>query len=294
MTFFDLDDLPFGEEIEIKDHDEKIRELNYYNVPLNLSNNQLNVLRKYRDEDWEFGQKNFPGAPHAYSNILRNNKFVIDYIVNEESLNNECRIEILINFSHIIESVVFNTYQRSDNELSKYIELRNLYTDEFYKLHGKIYSDEPNDQYELEIDLDFQLKLDNEFDDYLDSKSDFFYFKDIIQINRLELFELNKVKHYLSDTIFALKNPKKEKRKKNSNSTNLGLNSTVLLFDLLSRENAINDHQANISEAIEIMTGFSSKQASNAFGKIKKPDIRKLHKEEVKKLLETILKKLEI
>lgn len=291
---FNLDDLPFGDEVEILDHDAKIRNLVYCNVPLNLSNNQLNVLRKYRDEDWENSKKNFPGTSHIYINYFRINKFVIDYIVNEENMENNKRIEILTNFSLELEKLVYNSHQRKDSYLNKYIELNNAYVEEFYKLNGKIYSDDPEEQFELYADFEFQDKLENELGAYLNSKSDYLSYKYLITIDEMELVDLNKSKYYLSDTIFSLKHPKKERRKKNSATTNLGLNSTVLLFDLLGRENVISTHQSNISEAIEIMTGYSSKQANNAFGKIKKLDTRKLHKDEVQKLLETILKKLEI
>lgn len=288
-----LGDLPFGEPNNLDDERGRIWKIGINGVTLKLTQKEYDKYEAIRAHEELFCQEKFGEIYFEYYSYLLINKFVIDYIINEEEFGLTEKFHKLVEYAIVIEKQlvsIIESIKESNNMVTK---LHHKYLDEFYTMHGKKLSYHPDDIVEDYMDLDFQYKCQTEFEGFRESKPDYKHYSTMVSIYELNFAECTKSKYYINEVINKLKETPKPKRKKSSNSTNLGLFPTVLLFDLLIRENAILEHQSNCSEAIEILTGYSSKQSSNAFGKIKKPDTRKLYKEDVKKLLETILKKLE-
>lgn len=284
---------PFDEPNNLGDERGRIWKLGHDGFTMKLTQQEYDNYEAIREVEQRVSEEKFGENHFAYCHYFERNKFAIDYIVNEEDFDLTEKFRRLIDYAVKIESELAGIIEFKKENKDMEIKLHHKYLDEYYTMHGRKVPQLPDDFVEDFMDRDFQDKFKNEFDEFKRSKSDYLHYSTMVSIAELNFASCTKSKFYINEIINKLKETPKPKRKKSSNSTNLGLFPTVLLFDLLIRENAILEHQSNCSEAIEILTGYSSKQSSNAFGKIKKPDTRKLYKEDVKKLLETILKKLE-
>lgn len=289
-----LGDLPFDEPNNINDPRGRIWKVGINGVTMKLTQKEHDKFEAICKHEELFCEEKFGGIYYEYYSYIHKNKFVIDYIKNEEEFDISEKFQKLVDYAVTIEEQIVEIIERKKENKEVLSQLNTKYHHEFYEMHGRKFPLDPLDIVEDYMDYEFQNIYNSEFDDFIKSKVDYVRSKTIDSIYELNFADCTKTKFYINEVLNKLNETPKPKRKKSSNSTNLGLLPTVLLFDLLIRENVILEHQSNCSEAIEILTGYSSKQSSNAFGKIKKPDIRKLHKEEVKKLLETILKKLEI
>ena len=84
------------------------------------------------------------------------------------------------------------------------------------------------------------------------------------------------------------------KLKRKPNQTNYSLSQTVYIFDLLRDIELISSSVTNkvISESIQELTGFSSKQAINQFGENADQEVHEKLKSETIELLEKLLNRL--
>lgn len=233
------------------------------------------------EEEKLYQLKNFPNfTTFLYTNKYNRAFLVIKHILSNEEFSKNEKIIMLKKLDLNLEESIFG----NRNHVSEG-------RDKIYRETCEEYS----------IDFDYLSKLDRDNDEAfeiidraLNENMLYQWFKDFAAMLSQNDYEISLVRSNLQEIITELISIEPIKLKRKPNQTNYSLSQTVYIFDMLRDIELISSSVTNkvISESIQELTGFSSKQAINQFGENADHEIHEKLKNETIELLEKLLNRL--
>jgi hypothetical protein len=273
--------------IFLKQFSEKISEIsNWYIEKYPIQNlwdieKEIHVDFEQTHEEHLFQLNNFPNfSTYPYKNKYKRSFMVIKHIFSNEKFSKNEKITMLKKLDLSLEKSIFG------------------YKNHISEERDKIYRETCE---EFSINFDYLSNLDNDNEEAceiinraLNENKLYLWFKDFADMLNQNDKEVTLVRNNLQEIITDLISIETIKPKRLPKQTKYSLSHTVYIFDLLRDVELISSSVTNkvISESIQDLTGFSSKQAINQFGENANQEVYEKLKSETIELLEKILNRL--
>lgn len=233
------------------------------------------------EEEYQYQLKNFPNfTTIPYVNKFKRAMMVVKHILTNEEIGKNEKIIMLKKLDLNLEK----SHMGYKNQVSKE-------RDKMYR--------ETCEEYSIDFDYLFNIESDPSeaseiIDRALNENKIYLWFKEFAAMIDLNDSEMSMVRSNLQEIITDLISNETTKTKKKPNQNKFSLSHTVYFFDLLRDIEFISSSATNksISDSIQDLTGFSSKQAINQFGENADKEVNDKLKTETIELLEYLLNRL--